>query len=105
MLLFDTDSVIGLVEDLTYHWKPGRHGLTPVGYQKRVVRQDKDLIFKEAGGLYVFNAGRFLASQDLLGRRVGHIELAPYEALRVQSPYDYWVACRTGQGEQAWREP
>ncbi|MCH7541984.1 hypothetical protein IH981_04400, partial [Patescibacteria group bacterium] len=36
LLLYDTDSVIGVTEDLTYHWGAGRTGLMPVGYQKRV---------------------------------------------------------------------
>jgi glycosyltransferase involved in cell wall biosynthesis/CMP-N-acetylneuraminic acid synthetase len=92
MLLFDTDSVLGVVEDLTYHWMVGRHGLTPVGYQKRVVRQDKDLIYKESGGLYVIKAGNLVLDQDLLGRRIGHIEFRPQDAVRIQSAYEYWIA-------------
>lgn len=99
LLLYGTDSVIAVVQDLTYHWKPGPTGLSPVGYQKRVVRQDKDIIFKEAGGLYVVDVPRFQNSLDLLGNRVGHIELAPYEALRVQSAYEYWVAQAMAQAD------
>ena len=94
MLLYETDSVIGVVEDLSYHWQVGRWGLTPVGYQTRVVKQEKDLIYKEAGGLYVIRVDQFLRSHDLLGKRIGHIELSPRDALRIQSPFDYWVASR-----------
>jgi N-acylneuraminate cytidylyltransferase len=92
LLLYGTDSVIGVVEDITYHWRPGAEGLSPVGYQKRVVRQEKDLIFKETGGLYVIQAKRFLETNDLLGRRIGHIEMAPHEAVRIRGHYDYWLA-------------
>jgi CMP-N-acetylneuraminic acid synthetase len=92
MLLFDTDSVLGVVMDLTYHWMVGRHGLEPVGYQKRVVRQDKDLIYKESGGLYVLKASNLVLGQELLGRRIGHIELRHQDALRIQSEYDFWIA-------------
>ena len=99
MLLYETDSVIAVVEDLTYHWRPGNEGLTPVGYQKRVLRQEKDLIFKEAGGLYVLQAQRFTNTLDLLGRRIGHIEMAPRECVRIRSPFDYWMARQMEPGE------
>lgn len=102
LMLYDVDSVIGVVEDLTYHWRAGADGLAPVGYQKRVVRQDKDLVFKEAGGLYVVKTANLLLANELLGKRVGHIELAPYEALRIQSPHDYWVAQRMQESEGKW---
>jgi CMP-N-acetylneuraminic acid synthetase len=100
MLIYDTDSVIAVVEDLTYHWQVGRNGLTPVGYQKRVLRQEKDLIYKEAGSLYVIKAPKFIATGDLLGRVIGHIEVQPYDAVRVQTAYDRWVAERMTEG---WR--
>lgn len=102
MLLYRTQSVIGVTEDLTYHWKPGKNGLTPVGYQKRVVRQEKDQIFREAGGLYLFRAEPFLETGELLGTSVGHIELAPHEAFRIQSPWEYWVAERMAQENTKW---
>ena len=102
LLLYKTDSVIAVLQDLTYHWKPGPTGLSPVGYQKRVVRQDKDLIFKEAGGLYVVDVPKFMDSLDLLGNTVGHIELTAYESLRIQNPYDYWVAQTMVDAEGQW---
>jgi CMP-N-acetylneuraminic acid synthetase len=102
LLLYDTDSVIGVVEDLTYHWQVGRNGLMPVGYQKRVVRQEKDLIYKEAGGIYAIKTAPFLAGGELLGKSIGHIELAPHEALRILTPYDYWVARRIADSQDPW---
>src|SRR5262249_9481999 len=94
MRLYGTDSVIATVIDLTYHWRPGRTGLTPVGYSNRVIKEEKELIYKEAGGLYVTCARFLLNSDRLLGQTIGHIELAPHEAVRVASPYDWWIAQR-----------
>lgn len=105
LLLYETDSVIGVVEDLTYHWMPGRNGLTPVGYQRRVVRQDKDLIYKEAGGIYAFRPRPVLAGEELLGKTIGHIELAPFEALRIQSRFDYWLATTMAKDWNRWAAP
>lgn len=105
MLLYDTDAVLSVIEDLTYHWCVGHKGLAPVGYKKRVVRQEKDLIFKEIGGLYAFNTKKFLQSGEMIGGSIGHIEVAPYDALRIQSPYEYWVAQKMDQENYVWLGP
>ena len=92
VLLHGTDSVVSVVEDLTYHWRIDRHGLTPVGYRERVVRQDKDLIFKETGGVYAISTGQFLETGSFLGESIGHIELSPPEAFRIRTMWDYNLA-------------
>ena len=93
LLLYDTDSVIAVVEDKSYHWKIGMNGLTPVGYQKRVARQDRDLVFREAGGLYVVKRENIIKG-DMFGRVIGHIEMSAEEAWRAVSPFEKWVAGR-----------
>jgi len=102
LLLYNTDTVLAVMEDLTYHWQIGRNGLAPVGYQKRVVRQEKDLIFKEVGGLYVCRATNLSRQSELVAGRVGHIEVAPYDALRIESAYDLWVAKLRVDEATAW---
>ncbi len=92
LLLYGTDSVIAVVEDLTYHWMIGKQGLTPVGYQERVVRQDKDLVFKEAGSLYTLRVRDMVGTSNMLGHRIGHIELSQAEAFRINGPWEYGVA-------------
>jgi glycosyltransferase involved in cell wall biosynthesis len=92
ILLYETDSVIAVLEDLSYHWKIGKHGLESVGYTKRVVRQEKDLIYKESGGLYVLKTDQFLQTHDLLGKKIGHIELSPIDSSRIYNEFDYWIS-------------
>ncbi len=107
LLIYGTDSVLAMVGDLSYHWKIGKHGLTPVGYQQRVVRQDKDLVFKEAGSIYVV-CHRNLAggTDDMLGRRIGHIELSPGEGFRINGPWEYRAAqAIVGAADDAACEP
>lgn len=87
----NTDSVISVVEDITFHWKPSDAGLKPVGYQKRFLREEKEMIYKENGALYVFRTEN-LISKNLLGKKVGYIEMKPYESVRLDTEYDIWVA-------------
>lgn len=91
LLLYKTDSVVAVVEDLTYHWTVGRNGLVPVGYQQRVVRQDKDIIFKESGSIYVVDWHRCRETGSFLGNQIGHIELSPKEAFRINGAWEFDV--------------
>ncbi|MHC4139625.1 MAG: glycosyltransferase [Planctomycetota bacterium] len=91
ILLYDTDSVIGVTTDLTNHWKPGEYGLTPVGYQKRLLREDKEIVYKEAASIYVIKVNN-LNDGGYLGNTIGHIEMSPQDAWRIEDDFDYWVA-------------
>ena len=92
LLLYKTDSVIAVTEDLTYHWMVSRNGLSPVGYQQRVVREDKDIVFKESGSIYVVDRKSQMQSGSFLGERIGHIELSPRETFRIDGEWEYDVA-------------
>ncbi len=63
-----------------------------MGYTKRVVRKDKDLIYKESGGLYILKTDQFLQTHDLLGKKIGHIELSPIDSSRIYNEFDYWIS-------------
>jgi CMP-N-acetylneuraminic acid synthetase len=91
ILLYDTDSVISVIMDLTFHWKQGENGLIPVGYQKRLLREDKETVYKETGSLYVLKT-KNLDSGDYLGKSVGFIEMSERECWRVDTDFDFWIA-------------
>jgi CMP-N-acetylneuraminic acid synthetase len=91
LLLYQTDSVIGVCQDMTFHWRRGREGLEPVGYQKRLLREEKETIYKENGAIYVVKAASVRAG-GFLGQRISHIEMSNYESLRLQTDFDFWTA-------------
>lgn len=87
--IFNVDSVIAVIEDLTFHWRAGVDGLVPVGYQKRFLKEEKDLIYKEAGGLYVFWTKNVSLFKEILGVKVGHVELSKKNGFRIYDDFDY----------------
>ena len=93
MVIYETDSVISVTQDITFHWRRGEEGLEPVGYQKRLLRAEKDVIYKETGALYLVRS-QLVRQQEFIGTRVGHIETLPSEALRIESEHDFFVAER-----------
>jgi len=90
ILLYNTDSVISVVTDLTFHWKPGEYGLSMVGYQQRLLREDKDTVYKETGAIYVFKTENLKTT--FLGNSVGHIETSFPEAWKIEDDFSFQVA-------------
>jgi CMP-N-acetylneuraminic acid synthetase len=82
--------VISVVTDLTFHWKPGEYGLSMVGYQQRLLREDKDTIYKETGAIYVFKTDNLKTT--FLGNSVGHIETSISEAWKIEDDFTFQVA-------------
>jgi CMP-N-acetylneuraminic acid synthetase len=85
--------VIGVTEDKSYHWRPGDSGLIPVGYKKRYLQQEKDIIYKESGGIYLINTENIIKG-SLLGESVGHIDLSHEESLKIRTKNDYLMATK-----------
>jgi CMP-N-acetylneuraminic acid synthetase len=100
MMIHDTDSVISVTEDLTYHYQPGKYGLKPVVFKKRYLREEKTITYKENGGILVVKPENIM-KRELLGKKIGHIVMQPYEALRIESEFDRWVFEK--MVEQEWR--
>lgn len=90
LLLYNTDSVISVVTDLTYHWKPGEYGLSMVGYQQRLLREDKDTIYKETGAIYTIKTENLKTT--FLGSSIGHVETSVQEAWKIEDDFSFWVA-------------
>jgi len=90
MILHDTDSVISVFRDTSFHWKPGKYGLKPIIYKKRLLRHDKESFYRENGVVYLYKIQNIKNKLDL-GKSVGHIEMLPEESLRIRTLYDFWV--------------
>ncbi|MCL4457695.1 MAG: glycosyltransferase [Nitrospirae bacterium] len=90
MLLYGTDAVISVVTDLTFHWKPGEYGLEMVGYKRRLMREDKETIYKETGSIYIVKTNNL--NSEYLGSSVGHIEMSMQDAWKIEDEFSFWVA-------------
>jgi CMP-N-acetylneuraminic acid synthetase/GT2 family glycosyltransferase len=91
MVIHDVDSVVSVYKDISFHWKPSLRGLTPVIYKKRLLRKDKDTVYRENGALYGYKAQNILRGRGL-GKVVGHIEMLREESIRLNNEFDLWIA-------------
>jgi CMP-N-acetylneuraminic acid synthetase len=90
MLIYKTDSVISVTKDTSFHWRPSQYGLEPVIWRKRLLRKDKDTVYRENGSIYLYNVNT-LYEKEWLGESVGHIEMLPEESYRIFNKFDFWM--------------
>lgn len=99
LLIFGIDSVISVVKDLSFHWRPGENGLEMVGYKKRLLREERDTIYKEGGSIYVFRRENLILG-NYLQNNIGHIEMSEKSSWRIEDDFSFWVAERLIKEEQ-----
>lgn len=90
MMIYNTDSVISVSLDKTFHWQPGKKGLEPIVWKNRLLRKDKHTVYRENGAIYLY-ALKTLYEKEWLGNSVGHIEMLPQESYRIFNKFDFWM--------------
>ncbi len=92
MTIFNVDSVISITEDISFFYRHGKNGLTPVnGSLQRMLRLENKALFKENGAIYLSRVDTVQAGK-FLGERIGHITMLPEESVRISSAYEFWLA-------------
>jgi N-acylneuraminate cytidylyltransferase len=89
MLIFQTDSVVSVSEDLSFHYVHGRDGLVPLRPQRRL-RLERDALYEENGAIYL-SRREVVCAERFLGKRVGHILMTPEESVQIDGPYERWL--------------
>jgi len=96
MTIFDVDTVISVQEELDFCYHHRRFGLEPINSAPgslRAFRIERNAIYRENGAIFlskreVFHTGR------LLGKKIGHIQMLPWESIKINSEYELWLAER-----------
>lgn len=91
LILYNTDSVISVCEDIRFYWQPGADGLAPLTFKRRLLRKDKETFFRENAAIYAFWR-KMITGDDVLGKKVGHILMSEEESVRITTEYELWLA-------------
>lgn len=90
LLIFGTDSIISVCEDLKFHYQHAIDGLRPL-FEKRLLRLEKEALYEENGAIYV-SWTNVITMENFLGERIGHIVMTPEESVHIDSEFDFWLA-------------
>lgn len=93
MMIFDADSVISVIEELSNCYQHRRFGLSSINGAGNI-RLEKKAIYKENGAIYLSKAKVF-KKRKMLGEAISHITMLPEESIRIKSSYDLWLAEKT----------
>ena len=62
-----------------------------MGYKNRETRYER-ISLQEAGGVYILKNKKKFSSNNMFGKKIGHIEFSNDEVLRIHEKYDCNVA-------------
>jgi glycosyltransferase involved in cell wall biosynthesis len=99
-LIHNTDSVISVYEDLSFHWCPGENGLRPVIFKERMLRKEKEIVYRENGSIYLYKTKNLLMDMGM-GDCIGHIEMTEKDSFRIMDDFDLWMAEKIMQKRKA----
>jgi CMP-N-acetylneuraminic acid synthetase len=91
LLIFNVDTVISVTENKKFHWRPGADGLDPL-FEKRLLKSEREILYEENGAIYVTGTENFEKTRNIVGRRVGYIEMLREESVQINSQFDFWLA-------------
>lgn len=91
--IFDVDSVISVEEELAFFYKHQRTGLKPISNAPRTLRLERECLYKENGAIYLSRTS-VIQQDSLLGERIGHIIMLPWEGIKITDQYSFWLAER-----------
>lgn len=89
LLIFQTDSVISVCEDINLYYRHNKNGLNPL-VRRRLMRLERDTLYRENGAIYLSRMA-VIRKDSFLGTRVGHITMLPQEGIKVDSEFNFWL--------------
>lgn len=100
--IFSSSSVLAVIQEDAPYYKHDGTGLKPINDDgTTLVKYERDLIYKECGGLSLLRAEN-LQSDRPLGEKIGHIVLSKHEGLKINSEYDLWLAEKVFSEHKNW---
>jgi CMP-N-acetylneuraminic acid synthetase len=90
MLIFDADSIVSVCEDFNFYYRHTKSGLAPLA-KKRLLRLERDALYRENGAIYLSRTSA-IKKDNFLGAKIGHITMLPEESIKIDSPFNYWIA-------------
>tara|TARA_Y100001935_G_scaffold207685_1_gene177008 strand:+ start:13004 stop:14359 length:1356 start_codon:yes stop_codon:yes gene_type:complete len=88
--VFDLDKVLSVDEELGNLYTHEKNGLESLNQQQQSLKLERDSVFQENGAITILPLENFDNGKAKL--KVGHISLLPYESVRINSKYEFWLS-------------
>ncbi len=98
LFLFDSDALISVRQENSMLFQHAGSGMHPILNQDKVVKLEREALYKQAGGITVVRSSRFMQDRKILTGRIGHIMMDQQSSLGIFSDFDLHLL------ELIWRE-
>ena len=92
LVLFNSDSVISVYEDLDLHFKYSQSGLKRVSkrmhHQLRMYRDSLLVDNKSITACW----SKVIKKNNIYGKKIGHINMKRSESINIKNAFDFWLA-------------
>ena len=90
MKLFNVDAVDSVRSDNSLFYRHDGKGLKFIK-EKKLLRVERDEIYKRCGGLHLLNTKKFLKNKNFFSGNVGHILIDQKSSLAINSKLDLQI--------------
>ncbi len=91
MIIFDTDSVISVRENINNHYQHHPEGMVPL-FNDRKLRLEREALFEENGAIYLTKTK--FARENNYGGKIGHITMSKDESFNIHDEFDFWLVSK-----------
>lgn len=92
MELFKADSIVAVRPENNVFFQHHGNGMHPILNQDKFNKLERDLLYRNTGGILGTRVTTFKNKNRFLGDRVGHIVLTQKEAIILRSEFDFRIA-------------
>ena len=91
MTLFGTDSIISVRPDNSIFFQHHGDGLHPILNRDKFTKLEREVLFKQSGGITVVRKAFFDKSKQVLSGKIGHIMIDQKAAIGLFSKIDFEI--------------
>lgn len=90
--LFKADSIVSVRPENNVMFQHQGAGMKPILNQDKFNKLEREMLYRNTGGILGTLVSTFLEKKNFLGNRVGHIVLSQKEAIALKSEFDFKIA-------------
>lgn len=92
LFLFDSDSLISVRQENGMMFQHRGSGMQPILNQDKVVKLEREALYKLAGGITVIKTGNFLSQNKIVVGKIGHIMMDQLSSFGIFTDFDLQLA-------------
>jgi len=92
MQIFNTDSVIGVVQDSRFFFKHTGNGMKPLNYSSDLLKLEKEQWYAAVRGFQLRRVDHFVKTGKFLGNKIGHVVFDKKAAFTIIDEFDTKIA-------------